>query len=195
MLIDQPPPQLVCDGLWRSLTSVGLERFELQRGGDDWVLRGSILLEPEGGAAEAKYEIVCDSSWRTTRAEIAARQRGVDRQLSLTVEGERWLVDGKEIEAVRGCIDIDLGWSPSTNTLPIRRLKLVPGAESGPLTAAWVRFPQLTVEPLPQDYERLAERRYRYRSRAGAFQAELVVDDHGLVLDYQGFWRRAGWSP
>lgn len=57
--------------------------------------------------------------------------------------------------AIQGCVDIDLGWTPSTNTLPIRRLQLGVGTSSGPITAAWVRFPELKLEPLPQEYRNL----------------------------------------
>jgi hypothetical protein len=56
--------------------------------------------------------------------------------------------------------------------------------------AAWVRFPNLNVEPLDQTYTRLGERTYRYQS--GTFEADLEVDDEGLVLDYPGIWRRVG---
>ena len=74
--------------------------------------------------------------------------------------------------------------------MAIRRLQLAVGERSGPLTMAWVRFPELTVEPLAQKYERLEERRYRYTSRDGAFRADLTVDDDDLVIDYEGVWKR-----
>jgi hypothetical protein len=54
-----------------------------------------------------------------------------------------------------------------------------------------VRFPELTLQPLPQEYIRLAERQYRYSSRGGAFVAKLTVDKDDLVMDYEGFWFRA----
>jgi len=64
------------------------------------------------------------------------------------------------------------------------------GETSGEFIAAWVRFPELTLQPLPQEYAHLADRQYRYSSRGGAFVANLVVDDNDLVLDYEGFWQR-----
>ncbi len=70
--------------------------------------------------------------------------------------------------------------------LPIRRLALATG-ESRDVSAVWVRFPSLAVERLEQTYERLEERRYRYRS--GSFTAELVVDDDGMVLQYGVDWK------
>jgi len=121
----------------------------------------------------------------------------------LYVEYGRWLLSGREWSRdgvaqreqpdLADCVDVDLGISPSTNTLPIRRLNLAVG-ESRELTAAWVRFPELTVEPLAQRYTRLAERRYRYESIVSGFTAELEVDDLGLVINYEGIWRRVAES-
>ncbi len=95
---------------------------------------------------------------------------------------------------LRGCLDVDLSWSPSTNTLPIRRLGLEVGQASAALTAAWVRFPDLALIPLEQEYRRLSDRRYRYTSRGGAFTAEIDVDEHGLVVNYGDFWKRVAGS-
>jgi len=86
-----------------------------------------------------------------------------------------------------GCIDVDLGCTPATNTLPIRRLEIPVGGEAG-ILAAWVRFPDLKVRPLPQRYRRLGPDRYEYSSNT--FRAELGVDGNGLVLDYAGAWER-----
>jgi uncharacterized protein len=95
-----------------------------------------------------------------------------------------------EIPAVAGCLDVDLAFTPATNILPLRRLHLAVG-ESREMTAAWVRFPDLSVEPLAQRYTRLDERRVRYESRDGSFTAELEVDDLGLVVSYPPLWARA----
>jgi hypothetical protein len=43
------------------------------------------------------------------------------------------------------------------------------------------------VRPVRQGYARLAEDRYRYTQ--DDFTAELLVDDQGLVLEYEGLWR------
>ena len=75
---------------------------------------------------------------------------------------------------------------PATNTLPIRRLRLAVGGKRE-IAVAWLRWPELRLERALQRYERLAEDRYRYSSNG--FSAELVVDEHGLVVDYEGLWR------
>jgi uncharacterized protein len=182
--------QTVSSGLWRWLQGTGLERFELARVADDWIFRGTILTLAADAAAEARYEIVCDRSFRTRQANVSVCDVTGERTLQIATENGRWYENGRENKTVIGAVDIDLGWSPSTNTLPIKRLKLAIGQTSGEFIAAWVRFPDLTLQPLPQEYVRLADRQYQYSSRSGAFIAKLLVDDHDLVLDYEGYWQR-----
>lgn len=182
--------QTVSSGLWRWLQGTGLERFELVHAADDWIFRGTILALAADAAVEAKYEIVCDRSFRTKRANISVRDATGERTLQIATESGQWYENGRENKTVAGALDIDLGWSPSTNTLPVKRLNLQIGQTSGEFMAAWVRFPDLTLQPLPQEYVRLADRQYRYSSRSGAFVANLLVDNDDLVLDYEGFWQR-----
>jgi len=185
-----PTPQRVQAGLWRWVKSPGLERFELLRAPGAWHLRGTIVTWPGREPAEARYEVVCDGSWQTRRVDVSLRDATGERTLAIEADGGAWIVNGRADASLRGCLDVDLGWSPSTNTLPIRRLRLEVGGASGTLTAAWVRFPELSLQPLAQEYLRLSERVYRYASRQGAFVADLEVDGDGLVVDYEGVWRR-----
>lgn len=181
--------KLVHTCMWRRLDVSGLERFELLKTSRNWVLRGTILVM-EQNAAEARYEIMCDSGWRTRQAKVWLRDNHGEHSLSLGSKNARWQVNGKADKKLTGCVDIDLGWSPSTNTLPIRRVGLAVGEASGPVTAAWVSFPDLRVQTLPQEYRRLSENVFRYTSRGGAFQANLRVDEHGVVVLYEGLWER-----
>jgi hypothetical protein len=162
----------------------------VSRGRSGWFLHGTILTIADGEAVEARYRVTCDRRWRTRRAEVTVEKAGAKRSLTLHASRGRWYRNGRELADVRGCIDVDLGWSPSTNTLPIRRLALGVGEGSGSLVAAWIRFPELTVEPLAQQYRRLSGRRYLYTSRGGAFRARIEVDDLGLVTRYGRIWRR-----
>ena len=182
--------QIISTGLWRWLQGTGLERFEFQRAGDEWILRGAILTLSEGDSVDARYELACDQSFLTRRAHIFLRDGQGERSLEISVKNGHWHQNGDENPAVHDALDIDLGWSPSTNTLPIRRLDLKVGQSSGVFTAAWVRFPSLTLEPLPQEYLRISEHLYRYSSRGGAFTAQLQVDDHGVVVEYEGLWQQ-----
>ena len=176
--------------LWKMLQGTGLERFELQESAERWFLRGTILHLHEKQPIEVRYSIECDSAWHTLKAGIAVREGNRERSLRIETDGKCWTANGDYQPQLDGCIDIDLGWSPSTNTLPIRRLNLKDGEGSGIIVAAWVKFPELVLEPLPQEYQRMSERSYRYSSRGGTFTANLLVDGDGLVEDYEAFWTR-----
>jgi len=110
--------------------------------------------------------------------------------LNVSVDAEsRWRLNDTECPTVNGCVDIDLGFSPSTNLLPIRRLS-IPVGEEADVRAAWLPFPSLSFQLLPQTYRRERERTYRYESAGGRFVRTIEVDDVGLVTDYPGIWIR-----
>ncbi len=174
--------------LWRRDDAAGTESFLLSGDDSGWSLEGTVVAPLDRKPAHVRYRIACDSLWRTAGAEVVVTHGGVRRELRMSVRDRgTWWVDGTEEPSLRGCTDVDLEISPSTNTLPIRRLNLPIGQEAS-LVAAWVRFPGLTVEALHQTYARTAANRYRYAS--GDFAADIEVDDLGLVIRYKGGWSR-----
>lgn len=54
--------------------------------------------------------------------------------------------------------------------------------------AAWLRFPNVTIEPLEQLYRRASASTYRYESAGGRFTRELQVDKAGFVIRYPDLW-------
>ena len=180
--------------LWRRIDLPGHEAAELAPDGAGWRLAGMAVFAHAERPCRVEYTIQCDSSWRTTRAAVRGHVgvAPLELQLERTPAGE-WLVDGAPAAQLAGCDDVDLEFSPSTNLLPIRRLQLTVGA-SAPVRAAWVRFPELSLEVLAQVYTRLAERTYVYQSDGGAFRRELAVDAAGFVLDYPGLWVAEAWA-
>lgn len=175
--------------VWRNLLTGGTEYFELRRQGGCHILSGKVVsvLEP-AQPLFISYEVDCDEQWRTRQARILQVNAGEQREIKIEVAGAEWMVNGKPAPELRGCIDIDLSASPSTNTLPLRRLLLQRG-QSQPVTAAWVRFPSLEIAPLQQTYKRFDDTRYLYESATG-FTAEIRVDACSVVFDYPGVWTR-----
>jgi hypothetical protein len=193
--------------LWQRIHSPGSEWSAFEREPDGWRLRGIVLAEVSSVPVVVHYAVALAPDWSTRGVEIAMRSGAASepRRLNLTVTPDRqWRIEREPVPdptataddpaLLHGLVDVDLGFSPVTNTLPIRRLDPAIG-EAVAVTAAWVRFPELTIEPLPQTYTRLAERRYRYESAGGAFVAEIEVDDLGLVTAYEAGWRRIAASP
>jgi hypothetical protein len=158
------------------------------RAPDGWHLSGVAVLAESDRPCRLEYEIACDPDWLTRRCTLTGYVGAstVALDVARNAVGE-WTVGGATGAGLDGCHDIDLGFSPATNLLPIRRLRLPIGAKAE-VRAAWVRFPELTVEVLDQVYTRLAEDRYLYESAGGSFRRELRVDDAGFVVDYPDFW-------
>jgi hypothetical protein len=174
--------------MWRRLDAPGHEIVRLEPEGEGWKLSGAALFTEEGIPCQLTYEIRCDSQWHTMGAEIRGSIGTRDVRRVVTVAaGEKWMLDGVTCPAVTGCVDIDIAFTPSTNTLPIRRLSLAIG-EQADVRAAWLSFPALEFEVLPQRYCREGERTYRYESNGGRFMRILDVNDAGMVLRYPGLW-------
>jgi hypothetical protein len=152
-------------------------------------LVGTIVGVIAGLPLRVEYRVLAEPDGATAAVHVRQWHGFGQRSLALQRNARgSWTIDGNRASGLRGATDVDLGITPSTNTLPIRRLRLRVGA-SKEIRAAWVRFPELTVEKASQRYSRIDEFTYRYLS--GAFEAELTVDDDGLVGTY-AVWRRTG---
>lgn len=154
-------------------------------------LVGTVLGAEGGVPVRTEYRILTDGTGLTTAAHVRHYRGFEQRTLTLARDAKgNWTIDGAPARELKGCTDVDLGCSPATNTLPIRRLRIANGATQA-IRAAWIRFPELAVVRAEQSYSRLDEFTYRYAS--GAFQGELTVDDQDLVTAYAA-WQRTGVS-
>lgn len=187
---DRPEAQLQNVVFWRRLDQPSMEVCRLWRHPESFELEGTVLIAADGTPVEVRYEVLCGPDWETQAARIALARGASTRRVELRRDSrDRWRSDGVALDDLNGIKDIDLGFTPATNTLPIRRLSLEVGA-STIVNAAWVKFPDLSIEVLPQRYTRLDSLRYRYESAGGAFVAELEVDRFGMVVQYGDWWRR-----
>jgi hypothetical protein len=143
--------------LWRRLDLPGHEIAKLEALDDGWKLSGTAIFAYQQGPTRLDYVVVGDTTWSTRFARITGSIGGQGIDLTVSVDAERrWRLNGTECASVEGCRDIDLGFSPSTNLLPIRRLELTVGEEAH-VSAAWLPFPALKLELLLQVYRREAE--------------------------------------
>jgi hypothetical protein len=152
-------------------------------------LTGTVLGAADGIPVRVEYTVLTDAHGLTTEVHVTDLRGFRSRATVLARDGRGgWTVDGHLDRTLEGCTDVDLGCSPSTNALPIRRLRLARG-ESRTIQVAWLRFPQLTVAKMAQTYTRLDTTRYRYAS--GDFESDLTIDNEGFVVEYDD-WRRPG---
>jgi hypothetical protein len=175
---------------WRRLDVPGHEEACIEQAADGWRLTGQVEAEEATVRAQLRYVIECDRDWRTRRAVVTGSASAAPIGFEFAADGEgHWSLNGAPLPLVEGALDIDLGFTPATTLLPIRRLDLAVG-EHMEVRTAWVRFPELRVEALEQSYQRAAAHVFRYDALVDGewFQARLDTDDFGRVLLYEGLW-------
>jgi hypothetical protein len=169
---------------WRGLDPSSLEVLRLQQTAGGVSAHSTLSINEEPSYA-VSYEWQLDSSWRTVWLRV--RLEGEDeRGLLIERAGDAtWLVDGEERPDLDGCEEVDLSVTPFCNTLALKRL-----AGDGELTTLYVPFPDLTLQPSRQRYQRLSTRTFRYidLGAAAGFEATLEVDANGIVIRYEGLF-------
>lgn len=149
-------------------------------------LTGDVMVRERSISYRIRYVVNCDPMWATLSARVRVLAGKNSTQYELIRGRKRWTFNGAEAQGVSHCEDVVLAFTPATNCLPIRRFNLQVD-ESADVTAAWLRFPQFTVEPLVQRYTRIADDKYQYET-AGGFRRVLTVDRDGFVVEYPELW-------
>jgi hypothetical protein len=193
--------------LWRRLDTTGTEHVLLSE--QSGIHARGTIVAADPVAYTCAYELLVDDHGATARLTATAEGAGWLRTVKLeralghwhVTTGEQGDLDAALVAAghPRGGLpgiedahrltdarDVDLGYSPLFNTLPLRRLFLThdePGTRHT-ITAAWVLMPTLDVMPARQTYTTLGHGRIRYES--GSFAADLTVDGDGYVRRYPG---------
>ncbi|MEA2520045.1 MAG: uncharacterized protein QOF49_2125, partial [Chloroflexota bacterium] len=120
-------------------------------------LVGTVMGADGGIPFRVEYRVLAGRDGLTTATHVRDLRGFTTRTMTLERNAKgAWTVDGAAVRSLRGAADVDLGCSPSTNTLPIRRLRLGVGV-SQTIQAAWIRFPELSVVKAAQTYTRLDE--------------------------------------
>ncbi len=153
------------------------------------------------------YELETVAGWVTSRLDVRASGEGWSRRLVLRRDADgAWSIDaeatgapdlalpGGEAHQFAGALDIDLGRSPLTNTMPVRREGLLAGGRHEFLMA-WISVPDLRVTAARQAYEHVriepgAGATIRFRGLDSDFNSVLRFDDEGLITDYPQLARR-----
>ena len=174
--------------VWHLVSQPGIEHCTVLSDETGWRLEGTVVTALAGKPTRVRYSIHCDLGWNTRQVRITMYWGTERTQLTVSsIDADHWTINDSMAEFLIGCTDIDLGVTPSTNTLPINRLKLAVGA-AAEINAAMILFPTLEINPARQRYTRLDAQLYRYEGLDTRYVSELTVNDLGLVTDYAGGW-------
>lgn len=176
--------------LWNRVSpGTGIEHLLLRERSADSVI---VALDPELGPMRIAYRLAWDEAFRIQEAQLTLTHDRGAKGLHLLTDGRgHWRHrDGRPVEDLDDCIDIEIWPTPFTNSFPLWRAPLAIG-ERREFLMAWISAPDMTLRAQPQAYTRLDERLYRFENLDGSgFSADLPLDEHGLVIDYPGLFRR-----
>lgn len=184
--------EIARDVMWAARHEHRVEHLGLTADASGAVARSVVVGLEEDAPVHLRYELRVDSDWRLRSVQLEDAVDGRDVALSIDENGTWRDGSGVPLTAFEGCREVDISVTPLTNTLPIRRLDLEVG-RSADIAVVYVAVPALALTRVEQRYTRLAERTYRYSGFPDGFVADLEVDEHGLVIDYPGLFRRV-WT-
>jgi hypothetical protein len=202
-----------------------VERLIIWRGLDQWRAEVTHICMDAAGLRATGTQLGTDPLTYRLDYTLEAGPDLITRRLAVKVTGERWSrevqlthddaggwrcesksdgdVDlappGGDTGTLADAQDCDLGFSPLTNLMPLRRHALHNRPGSLELLAAWVSVPDLGVVAYPQRYEHLrmdadgAVVRFTSLGIHEGFTSELQLDRDGLVLVYPELARRVGY--
>lgn len=169
--------------IWRRIDEPGLEVFHLLPDADGFSAL-SALVHAGGDPFGMSYIWRLDRDMRTRSLELRLNSPTV-REMRIERLANGWRVDGKDRPDLAGCDEVDLSATPFCNTLAMLLLK-----GSGEMTALYVDLPAMQVQPSRQRYQALGDNRWRFFDLGAAkgFEADIDVDDRGLVLGYESLF-------
>lgn len=173
---------------WRRLDTDGLDACAICATSDGDSIKGTAIFTTDSRPTKMDYMVVCDHLWTSS----LAVEHGFIGNEEWNCELYRdsmgyWIQNGSQIQGSQGWIDVDLGFTPATNIIALRRMALETG-KTGQATAIWLDPDDWTLKPLYQTYFRKSAHVYTYASPTHRYEADLKVDESGMVQIYPGIW-------
>ena len=175
---------------WRRTDMTGLERLTLSVSADAVSAESTVICLEDGGfRLDHKWRLTPD--WRALSLNVERWGPAGHGRIILERTDGGWSVDGGRRPDLDGADEPDLSVTPFCNTFPIRRTPEGPKI-SLTIDTCFVDGVAMTVARSRQRYDRLGPQRLRYvdLGLSAGFEADLLVDDQGLVIQYEHLFER-----
>ncbi len=175
--------------LWKALPHISTE-FTTVEEAELITVNGHICGADEGIPFYVHYHLVIDPDWQIWSVSLNLETPEEKSFRFKRDDTGRWTdVQNKYYPDLQGCEFVDISLTPLTNTLPIRNLKLKEN-ESREIKTLYFDLPKGKFYPQRQRYTKKGNGTYTYEGLDTDFEAEVVVDEAGFVVRYEGIWER-----
>jgi hypothetical protein len=179
--------------VWRALAWEGQEQLTLQIGDAGIEARSELRgMTEDGTPFELRYTVELSPEWQVQHVVIVdALDEG--KHLDLLYENGQWIDSGENhLEEFDGVRFVDFSLSPFTNSLPVNNLRFE-GNEAQKIEVVYIDLETFQLHRAEQYYTKLGKSTYHYQDvDRPDFQADIVVDDDGLLLVYPGLFGAQG---
>jgi hypothetical protein len=174
--------------LWRKADHSGHDICRLFKLANGWRLTGAAIFWDNSKPCHIEYDVAVDVGWKTRLAKVSGYigKKVLDLHIA-SAAAARWKLNGVLTKSVTGCVDVDLGFTPATNLIAIRRLALKVG-QGAEAPAAYLQFPEMRLVKLPQNYFRIGRSEYEYEAPTVNYSGTLQVLPSGAVSRYPGLF-------
>ncbi len=178
---------LISHARWQSMDGARSDEAHLYESEDSLFLKGQGSFIFYNNPAHIQYEVYTSPDG-TARNGVILGVNG-NRNINLFIDriGSEWMLNGTSQKSVQGLLDLDFGFTPSTNYFQIQRMNLAIG-ETRKLNVAWIDTDSTSLIPLPQIYKRVSKQRYNYESPATSYKGVLDLAPNGFVQVYPELW-------
>jgi len=181
--------------LWTGREYYSLENclIDINESGVD--VNSVVIGKYEGRIYRVDYHIKANPDWETQFVQINCRHANREQLHRLRSDGNgHWKIGNEYAPEFEGCQYVDISLTPFTNSLPINRLKLAEG-ESREAHVLYFDLLNDKLFPAQQRYKRISGSQYHYQNIPNDFEAEITVDENGLVVDYANLFSRTLTLP
>jgi hypothetical protein len=153
-------------------------------------ISSTIVGHYQGKIYKVDYQILTNLKWETLVFEVQTQCN--DSREFLRFEAMQhggWLANGESTKLYNGCIDVDISLTPFTNSLPINRMQAAL-AQQQEITVIYIDVLHQRIKPVRQLYKKNSQSNYHFENVPNDFEADIAIDDSGLVVDYPGLFVR-----
>lgn len=167
---------------WRTWDDEYLETTTIRFENEGYTVTGSV------GRERVEYVLRLSPTWHVRQFILFRDLEEPDLWLATDGHGRWGEMNGAHRTELDGCYDLDLRCSPFPHTLAVRRLPLLDG-HTAEVPVVTVDTETLAVAAETHRYTRHDHAHWTVDRRESTIEIEL--DEHGLVVDQAGDYRRA----
>lgn len=176
--------------LWTGREYYSLENCLIEIANTGTTVSSTIIGLYQQKLYRVEYRIETNSNWETRRVEVRCQHDSLLQSFTFESDGKgNWFVNGKEEVRFAGCIDVDIPLTPFTNSLPINRLHLGAG-NAQTIRVIYIDLLEKQIKPVQQKYVCISKTEYHYENIPNDFEANIMVDELGFVVDYPALFVR-----